>query len=223
MAKNAMLVVASIFCACAADTAPIEYVHYPSPGEYCQQLPAAWVNRTGWATPKEAYDRQDGCSVCCEPTYQESSCPAADKQWLPGTCASVGKDFESGWSTPTSKDPALGCSQWCRSPAVDTAPIEYVHFPADGGYCSQLPAAWLNRTGWATPKEAYDNNECQTCDDDVPADKKWIPGTCLSAGAELETGWGGSKDPAHGCTQWCHDGGGRRLQKSCSRLHSMMV
>ena len=24
----------------------------------------------------------------------------------------------------------------------------------------------------------------------------------------MEVGWGGSKDPAKGCTQWCHDGGG---------------
>jgi len=96
--------------ACPGFPSLIEYVHFPAPGGYCSQLPAAWVTRTGWATPKEAYDREE-CSTC------QVSVPA-DKQWLPGTCASVGKDFESGWSTPTSKDPALGCSQWCRSPAA---------------------------------------------------------------------------------------------------------
>ena len=74
-----MLDVASIFCARAADTAPIEYVHFPAPGGYCSQLPAAWVNRTGYSTPKAAYDREP-CFVSYE---NDPSCPTADKQWLP--------------------------------------------------------------------------------------------------------------------------------------------
>ena len=97
----------------------------------------------------------------------------------------------------------------------------FVHYQGaiDGpNCCTQLPAAWRNRTAYKTPRSAFEKGNCfATCDQnpDCPAaSAKWMPGSCKNA----TSGPGGSHPRSkftvkHGsctnkpdsdcCTNWC--------------------
>ena len=84
----------------------------------CTQLPAAWRNRTGYTTPRAAFEAGN-CFVSCD---QNPDCPAASARWAPGSCQTATSG--SGGSHPRSnftvkhgscsnKPDSECCTNWC--------------------------------------------------------------------------------------------------------------
>jgi len=73
--------------------------------------------------------------------------------------------------------------------------------------CTQLPAAWVNRTEFLTPRAAYMSGhcflECAGNPDCPSADVQWIQGSCASVGRVVRHGYSDKKDDDHYCTNWC--------------------
>ena len=97
----------------------------------------------------------------------------------------------------------------------------FVHYQGaiDGpNCCTQLPAAWRNRTAYKTPRSAFEKDNCfATCDQnpDCPAaSAKWMPGSCKNATSgpggshprskfTVKHGWCTNKPDSDCCTNWC--------------------
>jgi len=95
--------------------APTEFYYFPSPGpNCCTQIPAAWVNESKRSTPMKAFAPDSGARCfwqCDSGTTGDPNCPSADKQWIKGTCASVGKGHLQGSCNDKGDD---CCTQWCN-------------------------------------------------------------------------------------------------------------
>lgn len=135
---------------------PPKYVHFPSQGPYCAQLPASWTNRTGWTTPRAAFERAQCGSDCATAGY--GPCPSAEAQWRPGTCASTGKDFESQWSGDN-PDPAIQCTEWCHAPGSTVVAVPEAYFAVP-----QLPTDFDARDKFSSCIGAIRNQlKCGSC------------------------------------------------------------
>ena len=179
------------------------------------------VGPSGHATDCEGPGRFSHVYLIPKASMSKPPCPSS-----PDGAGCAGKWLERD-STGYQPNPVLRIvAQTKTQTQTDVRPAPpspgmFVHYQGaiDGpNCCTQLPAAWRNRTNYKTPRVAFETGDCfSSCDQnpDCPAaSEQWSPGSCKDAVSQsggshphtnftVEHGSCTNEPDSECCTNWC--------------------